>query len=346
VGAFVRSVYFEMTFAILIVMNTVMMAVEAQYNGFDSGKELNYPGCTQSADAIWPGVRTAFDVLENFFGVAFTVEVVAKLTGLRKKFFLSYWNWFDSLIIIAWLIDVLGNGFPMNPMILRLVRMFRLLRLVRLLRTSAIFETLHLMIAALKSSLTVALWMSVFLGLIMLTSTLILTSILDNYYYNKALPEEQRQEVYKYFGSFSRGFLSMFEITLGNWVVITRVLHESVSEWFGPLVLIYRTIVGEALIKVVTGVFMYETFRCAQADDEMMIMDKSRAIRRHSSKMHMLLEEADDSGDGFLNCHEFTVACQDPRIRAWLAAMVTPLVGQGSPPPPEVYRFPLLSGAA
>ena len=202
-----------------------------------------------------------FAALENVFGVAFTVEVVAKLLGHRRRFFLTWWNWFDSLIIIAWLIDVLGNGFPMNPMILRLVRMFRLLRLVRLLRTSTIFETLHLMIAALKSSLTVALWMAVFLGLIMLTCTLVLTSFLDKYYIDESQPEANRQEVYKYFGTFSRGFLSMFELTLGNWVVITRVLHEHVSEWFGPLVLVYRTIVGEALIKVVTGVFMYETFR-------------------------------------------------------------------------------------
>ena len=52
---------------------------------------------------------------------------------------------------------------------------------------------------------------------------------------------------------------------------------------------------------------MYETYRCAGADDEMMIMDKSRAIRRHTTKMQMLFEEADDSGDGYLDCKEHTM---------------------------------------
>jgi len=54
--ACVDSVWFEIVVASLIIVNTVVMAVEAQYHGNDTGYAMEYPGANTSAVAAWPWV--------------------------------------------------------------------------------------------------------------------------------------------------------------------------------------------------------------------------------------------------------------------------------------------------
>mmetsp|Transcript_72492 Transcript_72492/g.162866 ORF Transcript_72492/g.162866 Transcript_72492/m.162866 type:complete len:197 (-) Transcript_72492:75-665(-) len=113
----------------------------------------------------------------------------------------------------------------------------------------------------------------------------------------------------------------MFEITLGNWVPVLRFLHDRVTQWFGLILLLYRCVVGFAVMKVITGVFLHETFKVAAGDDELMIAQRQRDAAKHMRKMKLLFQEADDSGDGYLTFSEFQEVMQDPRIKSWLAAM-------------------------
>merc|ERR1712100_547892 len=109
-----------------------------------------------------------------------------------------------------------------------------------------------------------------------------------------------REDLFLYFGTFTRGFLTVFELTLGNWVPVTRILHEEVSEWLGIVMILYRTFVGEAVVRVITAIFVLETFRAVQSNDEIMIMQKERQMKSYIDKMSMLFYEADESGDGRL----------------------------------------------
>jgi len=85
--------------------------------------------------------------------------------------------------------------------------------------------------------------------------------------------------------------------------------------------LVYRCFIGEAMIKVITGIFLWETFKSATADDEVMIMQKERQMRKHVQKMDMLFKEADTQGDGILNLEEFSEIVNDPRVNTWLKSM-------------------------
>merc|ERR1712048_1042668 len=78
---------------------------------------------------------------------------------------------------------------------------------------------------------------------------------------------------------------------------------------------------GEALVRVMTGIFMFETFKAAAADDELMIMQKEAQQKMHASKMQHLFEEADEEGDGFLSYEEFLEIVEDVRVKTWLNAM-------------------------
>lgn len=51
-------------------------------------------------------------------------------------------------------------------------------------------------------------------------------------------------QVFLYYGTFSRTTLSMFEILFANWAPACRVLVENVSEWFSLFFLAYRCDIG------------------------------------------------------------------------------------------------------
>merc|ERR1719272_2613155 len=116
---------------------------------------------------------------------------------------------------------------------------------------------------------------------------------------------EKREVVFEYFGTFTRSFLSLFEVTLGNWAPIARLLHENVSEYFLPFILLYLSVVVFAVLNVIRAVFLHETLKVASGDDEMMILQKERAVRKYMRNMNMFFNEADADGDGSVTFAEF-----------------------------------------
>mmetsp|Transcript_50987 Transcript_50987/g.157815 ORF Transcript_50987/g.157815 Transcript_50987/m.157815 type:complete len:536 (-) Transcript_50987:96-1703(-) len=317
-----RNSWFEAAVGISITVNLLVMACEAQYKGIESGYKIGFATFYNSAEDAWPYVGRVFDVLEIVFGTVYTLELIIKVFGLRLSFARSLWNWFDLSIVIFWFITVLGGlELVFNPMLLRVARLVKLLRVVRVFKTMQVFDVLHLMIGSLKASLWVSFWSFMVLGFIMGGCALTLNYLLEPYVLDTSEHISDRIAVYTYFGTFSRSFLSMFELTLGNWIPITRTLHEKVTEWFCPIILLYQSVVVFAVIKVITGIFLHETFKVAGSDDDLMIAQKARQMRKHVQKMKLLMAEADESNDGYLSNDEFIAIAQDARAKTWLAAM-------------------------
>merc|ERR1712066_1037125 len=98
----------------------------------------------------------------------------------------------------------------------------------------------------------------------------------ETYFTNESVPLHQRQEVYLRFGTFTRTMFTMFELTLANWTPAIRLLSENVSEFFMLFGVFYKLSVGFAVVGVVNGVFMQETFKVAQTDDAVMVRQCTR----------------------------------------------------------------------
>jgi len=113
----------------------------------------------------------------------------------------------------------------------------------------------------------------------------------------------------------------MFELTLGNWMPPTRALVENVSEFYMVFFLLHKFIIGFSVVSVITGVFIQETFEDATSDDQIMLNNKKRAIRKHETKMSELFRHADEDNDGSLDRVEFMEVMQDPSVRKWLSSM-------------------------
>jgi len=140
------------------------------------------------------------------------------------------------------------------------------------------------------------------------------------YLMDETQPKEHRQRVFAYFGTCSRAILSMFELTLGNWPEIARILQDRVSEWYFLFSIAHKVTIGFAVIGVINGVFMQETFKVAGSDDKIMMRQRERERRLHTKKMKVLFEHADESGDGVLDIDEFRQVMKNPSVRTWLAA--------------------------
>jgi len=90
-----------------------------------------------------PDYMTSFaEAADIFFTVAFTIEMVLKITGLGlRQYLLSWWNRFDAVLVNGALVaDALQSleslGIKVDPATLRLMRIFRIMRLLRLMKVS------------------------------------------------------------------------------------------------------------------------------------------------------------------------------------------------------------------
>lgn len=147
---------FEAGICLMIFANAVVFALESQNTGMAFGYNSfggDLPGF------FWEDGDLFFDVVEMFFGVIFTLEVVLRLFVRRWSFFCGMWNWLDFIIVLVWIVSKLAqDAMPVNSQVLRLARLIRLFRLLRLVRRIQQFDSLYLMSTAIRSSFGILGW--------------------------------------------------------------------------------------------------------------------------------------------------------------------------------------------
>merc|ERR1712203_97841 len=120
-----------------------------------------------------------------------------------------------------------------------------------------------------------------------------LNLLLQTYWEDQNNSFEDRQAIYSHFGTFTRALFSMFEVLYGNWYSITRMLADKVSETYILFGMLHQLVIGFAVINVITGVFLNETFKCASLDDSIMMNEMKRAAKAQTAKLSKFFEQAD-----------------------------------------------------
>jgi voltage-gated sodium channel len=320
---------FEAVVASVIMTNVLIMAAQIQYQGLQVGYMLEYRWYEEEAQDVWGGATVVFDILDYLFGTIYVVELLLKIHAFRRDWVRDLWNWFDAIIVAFWLVekplqDVLV--LPADATLLRTARLFKLLRLVKVIKTLHGFDSLYLLVTTLKGSLQILGWSCVLLFMVQMLIAFVVFFILEEaYFHNPTYPIEERRRVFEYFGSFSRAMLSMFEMSLANWPPVCRLLVESVNEWFMLFFVAHKLTIGFAVIGVINGVFMQETFKAASSDDSIMMRQKEREIKMYTEKMSRLFFAADESGHGHIDIEAFQRIMGDREIVTWLASMEIPV---------------------
>jgi hypothetical protein len=323
---FVLNPWFEAFFVGLIILNTVVAAIEAQYNGFDWGYRMRYSRMTARGTDIWPHWSSFQRALDIGFAALYTLELGLKLIGLNLSFFKCAWNLFDMFLVGSWyVLEFYDASSVINPMILRLARLARLMRLVRHCGWFEAFDSLHMLISAIRSSFTVLVWSTLLLFVLFVVGALVANGTFSGYLEDVDINDnrtmQEKREVYMYFGTFSRSFVSVFELAFANHSPILRTLMENVGEPYAIYVLIYKLVISLSVMRVITGVFLHETFKVCSEDDELMVMNKMRTAEKHLKRMEVLFQTLNTDGDDALTWEEFKFALHDKWIRSWLDAM-------------------------
>jgi len=316
---------FEAMVAAVILSSGIVMCFEVQYRSLQVCHDLRYRGCQEEAHAIWPAAWYAFVFFDWFFGMVFLAEAILKLGCYGMRYFKDVWNWLDLIVVVTFVIDKGASSFlPINKQILALLRLFRLVRLFRLLETLEGLDALYIMTTAIKGMKKVLMWAVVLLLVMLTTESLFMVQFLHGYYFvvgNTWADPEKQKKLYEYFGSYTRCLLSMFELTLANWPPVTRLLAEEVTEWFMLICVIHKLTIGFAVVGVINGVIMQETFQVAATDDMLMVRKKQKQADLMKMKMIQLFEALDHSDDASLGYEEFQIISHVPEVKSWLASM-------------------------
>lgn len=316
---FVQHAGFEMFIAGVIIVNGIVMALEAQYHGFDLAMWTGHKSADGFSSDVWPYGDVVFKICDWVFGIIFALEISVRMVALRSEFPHDHWNWIDLSIVVLWMYSRFDVHWDMNAQMLRIARLSRLFRLVRLLRfvNSSRFDSLYLITTSLKGSVTILAWSFALLILFHVLLAMVVNQALVEWYFNERQAKEQIK-VFEYFGSFSRSLFTMFELTLANWAIPARALMENVHEALSIYSVMHKMVLGFAVIGIVNAVFVQETFKVATLDDAVMVRQMYRRERTHIAKMKRLFIEADADHDGTIDRDEWLRICEDEWVKVWL----------------------------
>ncbi|XP_019371092.1 PREDICTED: voltage-dependent L-type calcium channel subunit alpha-1C isoform X4 [Gavialis gangeticus] len=123
----VNSTYFEYLMFILILLNTICLAMQHY------GQSCMF--------------KEAMNILNMLFTGLFTVEMVLKLIAFKPKhYFCDAWNTFDALIVVGSIVDIaiteVNNAEENSRISITFFRLFRVMRLVKLLSRGEGIRTL------------------------------------------------------------------------------------------------------------------------------------------------------------------------------------------------------------
>merc|ERR1740138_949610 len=149
---------------------------------------------------------------------------------------------------------------------------------------------------------------------------LALNLVLSDYWEDEQYDLDKREALYDYYGTFTKSLMTMVEMLLGNWYSITRVLIYF-NELFMLFGICHQLVLGFAVIEVISGVFLNETFKVANLDDSIMLHEVRRAAKAERAKMTELFGKADKDKNGLVDLAEFREVLDNEQVVEWLSAM-------------------------
>eukprot|EP00928_Gymnodinium_smaydae_P001708 TRINITY_DN10614_c0_g3_i1.p1 TRINITY_DN10614_c0_g3~~TRINITY_DN10614_c0_g3_i1.p1 ORF type:complete len:584 (+),score=95.91 TRINITY_DN10614_c0_g3_i1:98-1849(+) len=322
---FFHSFLFEMLISCLLGVNVIFMAAEMQVEGLLLGHRMQFYDHQKISSDRWPTLKETFATVDLVFNCIFAVDVFTRIIVLRFKFFGVVMNWIDFIVVTTNVIVVsFGESNPIKPSFLRLMRIGKLARALRMVELSNSLDSLQLLLKCLYSSVAMLFWSFLLLVFLQCVAGMTFTYLARDYMDLQPKDNEMlevQQKVFQYYGTFSRTLLTMFEVLFANWSPPCRVLVENVHEAFSVAFLIYRCVIGFAVLNVVNAVFVQQTMKVAAADEEHAFRQRSKDQTKYGRLIQRLFSQLDASGDGLVCFAEFKNMLQLPKLKFWLSRL-------------------------
>ncbi|OLQ08452.1 Sodium channel protein type 11 subunit alpha [Symbiodinium microadriaticum] len=266
-------------------------------------------------------------VAYRIFTFIFALDVLVRMFVLKGIFWKAWLNYIDIAVSVTNIFETAismyssSTALPFPPVLFRLLRLGKLARAIRVVSMTSVLASLQLLVKCLGSSRDMLFWSFCLLTFVQCVAGMILSTLTIDFIKDDSKPSDVRGDVFLYYGTFSRTTLSMFEILFANWSPCCRILVENVSEWFSVFFLLYRCVLGFAILNVVNSVFVQQTMKTASSDEELAFKQKQRDAELYTKKVRKLFQTMDASGDGAINLEEFAKLVQSPKLRFWMSQL-------------------------
>ncbi|CAE7032049.1 Scn2a [Symbiodinium natans] len=320
-AAFLQSQAFESLLSVLLIANVVFMAFEMQYLGSVAGLSIGKYSNVFPTESAWPTMDRVLFIGDLVFTAVFAVDVTLRITVLRCRFWRTFMNWIDAFVVATSSIQWFFPSLSINPIYLRLLRLGKLARALRMVTMSKSMDSLQLLLKCCASSVDMLFWSFCLLTFIQCIAGMIVSALVREYLTDDSKLLEDRQKVWDYYGTFTRTFLTMFEILFANWGPPCRALVDNVDEAFSLFFLIYRCMIGFAVLNVVNAVFVQQTMLLASNDEDLAFKQKQKDWDWYSKKVRRLFGAIDTSGDGSITFDEFSNLVQSPKLKFWMSQL-------------------------
>eukprot|EP00438_Fugacium_kawagutii_P009433 Skav202044 [mRNA] locus=scaffold1138:355323:358916:- [translate_table: standard] len=218
--AWLQSNTFELLIAVALCLNVLWIAIEVQIFGAFAGADLGIP-----QSLVWvsfdaqPTLRNIFNCGNAVFTVFFALDVIVRMCVLKLDFWKAYMNYIDLIVCAASVAEV---AFYYSESSVRNLGILRVLRVGLL----SFFQCV---------------------------AGLVLSTLSYDFIVDASLDPGAREEIFRYYGTFTRASLTMFEILFGNFGPPARLLVENVTEWYAPVLLGYRCVFLYATLNVINA---------------------------------------------------------------------------------------------
>ncbi|CAJ1359958.1 unnamed protein product [Effrenium voratum] len=237
-------------------------------------------------------------------------------------------NYIDVMVTLVSLVEFLSfwalladSNVNVNPVLFRLLRIGKMARAIRMVTMNSVLQSLQILTRCLVSSTNMLFWTFCLLTFFQCVAGMVAATLCRGFLEDESQDLGLRNEVFKYYGTFSRTILTMFEILFANWSPPCRVLVENISEYFSIFFLVYRCIIGFAVLNVVGAVFVQQTMKIASTDEQLAFKQKERELASYTRKVKKLFQTMDVSGDGTINFEEFSKLVQSPMLQFLLSQL-------------------------
>ncbi|CAE7231484.1 SCN2A [Symbiodinium sp. KB8] len=320
-AAFLQGQAFESVLSVLLIANVAFMAFEMQYLGSLAGYRIGKYTDLFPSESARPTMNQVLLIGDLVFTLIFAIDVTVRIIVLRCRFWRTFMNWIDAFVVVTSSIQWFFPSLSINPIYLRLLRLGKLARALRMVTMSKSMDSLQLLLKCCASSVDMLFWSFCLLTFIQCIAGMIVGALVREFVTDDSKLMEDRQRVWDYYGTFSRTFLTMFEILFANWGPPCRALVDHVDEAFSIFFLVYRCMIGFAVLNVVNAVFVQQTMLLANNDEDLAFKQKQKDWAWYSKKVKRLFNAIDTSGDGSITLDEFSQLVQSPKLKFWMSQL-------------------------
>jgi len=197
---FYHDDYIQIFVAILIFVNFIMECVQRQIDP-----------TTVEYKVLWL-------VLEHFFTIAFSIELLVNFYGSwRKTFLSSAWNYFDVFVVAVGILLLIVRDLPGPLNFVKMLRAFRVFRLFGRIKS------LKMILVSIEKAIPGVVNAFIIMLLVVCIYAVLATDLYAKYY-QMVLPDDApvaitaRDQRYgnEYYGNFGKSLYTLFQILTGE----------------------------------------------------------------------------------------------------------------------------------